>query len=194
MKIFLIALISYVLGSIPFGYVISKLKGLDITKFGSGNIGATNVGRFLGKRYFFLVLFLDALKGFVPTFLFNKIFGLNDAMIAGFFSILGHTFSVFMKFKGGKGVATSLGVSFAIIPFESIIGIVIWLVFLYITKTVSIASIISAVSVFFVVMFSQSNLILKIVVFVIALIIVFRHKSNIVRFLKGQEPKFYFFK
>ncbi|MFZ8847391.1 MAG: glycerol-3-phosphate 1-O-acyltransferase PlsY, partial [Candidatus Hydrothermia bacterium] len=193
MKILLVILVSYILGSIPFGYIIAKIKGVDITKLGSGNIGATNVGRNLGKPYFFIVLFLDAIKGFIPTILFKLLFGLEYGILAGLFSVIGHSYSIFMKFKGGKGVATGLGVSIALIPIETIIGFGVWFLVLMIFKIMSLASIISAISVFIVVLFLEKSSLIKIVCGIIAVLIVLRHKSNIERIIKGTEPKFYFF-
>jgi glycerol-3-phosphate acyltransferase PlsY len=193
MKILLVILVSYILGSIPFGYIIAKIKGVDITKLGSGNIGATNVGRYLGKPYFFIVLFLDAIKGFIPTILFKLLFGLEYGILAGLFSVIGHSYSIFMKFKGGKGVATGLGVSIALIPIETIIGFGVWFLVLMIFKIMALASIISAISVFIVVLFLEKSLLIKIVCGIIAVLIVLRHKSNIERIIKGTEPKFYFF-
>jgi glycerol-3-phosphate acyltransferase PlsY len=193
MKILLVILVSYILGSIPFGYIIAKMKGIDITKLGSGNIGATNVGRYLGKPYFFIVLFFDAVKGFIPTILFKLLFGLEYGILAGLFSVIGHSYSIFMKFKGGKGVATGLGVSIALIPIETIIGFGVWFLVLMIFKIMALASIISAISVFIVVLFLEKSLLIKIVCGIIAVLIVLRHKSNIERIIKGTEPKFYFF-
>lgn len=193
MNFFISAIFSYILGSIPFGYIISKIKGLDITKLGSGNIGATNVGRYLGKKYFFIVLFLDALKGFIPTILFKALYGMEYGIVAGLFAVIGHSFSIFMKFKGGKGVATGLGISLALIPVETILGFLIWFVVLYTTKIMAVASIVSAISVFILVLLFQKTLLVKVVAGILAILIVIRHKSNIERIIKGEEPKFYFF-
>ncbi len=193
MKILIIILISYFLGSIPFGYIISKLKGIDITKFGSGNIGATNVGRALGKRYFFIVLFLDALKGFLPVLLFKQLYGFEYAILAGLFVVIGHSFSIFMKFRGGKGVATGLGISLGLIPIETMIGFLIWFLVLWTFKIMALSSIVAAISVFIAVLILQKSLIIKIVIGILAFLIVLKHKSNIERMMKGVEPKFYFF-
>ena len=110
----LLLLTSYLLGSIPFGFIIGKIKGIDVRQVGSKNIGATNTGRALGMKYAVLCFFLDFLKGFIPTFLFR--FGIisNEYMILtpalyGFLAILGHVFPIFLKFKGGKAVATGAG-------------------------------------------------------------------------------------
>ncbi len=193
MKILIIILISYFLGSIPFGYIISKLKGIDITKFGSGNIGNKNVGRALGKRYFFIVLFLDALKGFLPVLLFKQLYGFEYAILAGLFVVIGHSFSIFMKFRGGKGVATGLGISLGLIPIETMIGFLIWFLVLWTFKIMALSSIVAAISVFIAVLILQKSLIIKIVIGILAFLIVLKHKSNIERMMKGVEPKFYFF-
>jgi len=193
MKILIVIILSYILGSIPFGYIIAKIKGVDITKLGSGNIGATNVGRFLGKPYFFIVLFLDAIKGFIPTILFKLLFGLEYGILAGLFAVIGHSYSIFMKFKGGKGVATGLGVSIALIPIETVIGFGIWFFILIVFKVMALASIVSAISIFIIVLFLEKSLLIKVVCGIIAFLIVLRHKSNIERMIKGTEPKFYFF-
>lgn len=194
MNFFISAIFSYILGSIPFGYIISKIKGLDITKLGSGNIGATNVGRYLGKKYFFIVLFLDALKGFIPTILFKALYGMEYGIVAGLFAVIGHSFSIFMKFKGGKGVATGLGISLALIPVETILGFLIWFVVLYTTKIMAVASIVSAISVFILVLLFQKTLLVKVVAGILAILIVIRHKSNIEKSLKERNLSFIFLK
>jgi len=193
MKFLITIIISYLFGSIPFGYIISKMKGIDITKLGSGNIGATNVGRYLGKKYFFIVLFLDALKGFIPTLLFKTIYGIEYGIIAGLFSVIGHSYTIFLKFRGGKGVATGLGISLALIPYETILGFIFWLIVLYISKIMAIASISSAIFVFLIVLIFEKNVLIKIIAGIIAFLIVLRHRHNIERIIKGTEPKFYFF-
>src|SRR5688500_3543146 len=123
--------IAYVLGSIPFGLIVGKSKGVDPRTAGSGNIGATNVGRLLGKRFFLLVFLLDLLKGMLPMLAAKWI--LRDApeepktyllwLLVGFTAILGHMFSLFLGFKGGKGVATSSGVVLGLFPYFTIPGV-----------------------------------------------------------------------
>ncbi|MEO0202600.1 MAG: glycerol-3-phosphate 1-O-acyltransferase PlsY [candidate division WOR-3 bacterium] len=194
MKILLVMVISYFLGSIPFGYIITKLKGIDITKLGSGNIGATNVGRFLGKKYFFIVLILDALKGFLPVIIFRNAFGFEYGILAGFFAVIGHSFSIFMKFKGGKGVATGFGISLGLIPLETILSFLIWLIVLFTFKIMALASIFGAISVFILVLIFQKSLLIKIIIGFLSALIVFLHRGNIERMIKGTEPKFYFFR
>ncbi|MFN3995138.1 MAG: glycerol-3-phosphate acyltransferase [bacterium] len=114
----LLIILAYLIGSIPTGYIIGKLKRVDITKTGSGNIGMANVFRTLGFKYAIIVLIIDTIKGFIPTFLAIKL-NLNvlAVLVTGLSAILGHIFTIFLKFKGGKGVATSLGVILAISPF-----------------------------------------------------------------------------
>ena len=111
---FLIVILSYLLGALPFGYFIGKSKGVDITSAGSGNIGATNVHRVLGKSAGAFVFILDTLKGFLPTFLVLKL-GLSKeaAIFCGCCAVIGHIFSPFLKFRGGKGISTSLGILLA---------------------------------------------------------------------------------
>ena len=112
-----ILLFSFLLGSIPFGYLIGRFKGIDVKESGSGNIGATNVSRVLGKKYGLVVLVPDALKGAVPVFLLGYLGNpLTVRILSGILAILGHCFSPFMGFKGGKGVATSLGVFIIVSP------------------------------------------------------------------------------
>lgn len=202
--------VAYVLGSIPFGLMIGLSRGVDPRKAGSGNIGATNVGRLLGGKFFALVFTLDLLKGLLPMLagayvLRGEAHTLNETLLwlliaAG--AIAGHMFSVFLKFKGGKGVATTLGVALGIWPYYTLpalaaLGIFI-LVFL-ITRTVSIGSIIAAV--LFPVAFVSiglamgwdirgAQLPLLIFAILIAGLIVFRHRENIRRLLGGKENVF----
>ena len=125
---YILLFISYLLGSIPFGLLISKMYGIDIRLHGSKNIGATNVYRILGKKLGLFTFFLDGLKGFLPTFLFPIIIGINDLDISALFgvtAIIGHSFSVFLKFKGGKGVATSTGMIIGVLPFIFFIGLLV---------------------------------------------------------------------
>ena len=119
-ELYILILISYLLGSIPFGLIISKLNGVDIRLHGSKNIGATNVFKSIGKKYGLTTFFLDTLKGFIPTYYFPMFLidnQFNDiGILFGILSIIGHTFPIFLAFKGGKGVATSAGMLFGIAP------------------------------------------------------------------------------
>jgi glycerol-3-phosphate acyltransferase PlsY len=188
----IIAALSFFLGSIPFGYVIGKLKGVDVRKHGSGNIGATNVSRVLGKKWGAFVLFLDALKGAVPV-LIVKLSGypLEYQVLAGFLAILGHCFSPFMKFRGGKGVATGLGVFLVVSPLVTLIAALIFFAVFFTTRYVSLSSIIAALSfpVIFKVLKSSSPSV-SLLLFLTAFTVVAKHHQNIKRLLKGEEKKY----
>src|SRR5215467_9900250 len=145
---------SYLVGSIPFGYLAGRLAGTDIRQAGSGNVGATNVVRVLGKRYGYPVFALDVLKGFgaakismllapgrPPEWNSPEIFGI----LAAISSVLGHLYPPWLKFNGGKGVATSAGALLALAPLATLIGVVIWIVVFLLTRYVSLASITAAI-------------------------------------------------
>jgi glycerol-3-phosphate acyltransferase PlsY len=207
MGIFLILLlISYLLGSIPFGYIVSKMKGVDITKVGSKNIGMANVFRNVGPVYGLIVLFLDAFKGFLPTFIAINYKLLDyQVLMIGLASIIGHSFSVFLRFKGGKGVATSFGVFLAISPIISVIGLIIWIISVLITRYSSLGSILAAFVVFVI---SSSYLIFNfnfnifmseykgskiflISLIIVSFIILAKHRDNFIRIIQGKENKLF---
>ena len=146
---------AYLIGSIPFGLIVGLSRGVDPRKAGSGNIGATNVGRLLGRKFFAIVFALDLLKGMIPTLAAGAIqrFKADDAgayglwLSVGFAAILGHMFSLFLRFKGGKGVATSTGVMLGVFPYYTLAGIagaITWFIVFRICRYVSLASIIGA--------------------------------------------------
>src|SRR5436853_2081253 len=116
LPIILGVLLSYFLGAVPFGYLIARARGVDILHAGSGNIGATNVGRILGKRFGLLVFALDFAKGAVPTFLCLRWLGVTAGVTAGLAAFIGHLFPVYLRFRGGKGVATGAGVVAGLFP------------------------------------------------------------------------------
>ena len=190
----ILGFISYFLGSIPFGLIVSKLRGIDIRLHGSKNIGATNVLRVLGKKWGIITFFLDALKGFIPSFFF-PLFLISSqfddiGVLFGVFSILGHTFSIFLNFKGGKGVATSAGMLAGIVPLAVLIGIISWTVCLSVFKYVSVSSIVASFVVLLVVLLDKScSLILQILMISITILIILLHKENIKRLLNGTENK-----
>jgi glycerol-3-phosphate acyltransferase PlsY len=197
-------IISFFLGAIPFGKIVASLKGIDITKVGSGNIGATNVFRSVGKFWGIVVLILDALKGMIPTYLALALsktipFFLPEPQVfVGIASILGHMFSPFMGFKGGKGVATSLGVFLVLTPIGIAIGVIVFALVLIIFRIVSISSITAATAVFAYVLIdsiSKSNLqnsyVLILTTFLVMLFIIIRHIPNIKRLMKGEEKKIF---
>lgn len=190
--VFLCAVIPFFLSSIPFGYVIGRLKGIDIRQHGSGNIGATNVSRVLGKKYGALVLILDALKGALPV-LAVKLFGLpfEYQVLTGLFAVLGHCFSPFLRFKGGKGVATGLGAFIVISPKITLLAFFIFLTVFLLTRYVSLSSITAALSYPILFRFLEKPSELSfILISLTSLVIVAKHHSNIERLLKGEEKKF----
>ena len=187
---YLILLFAYLLGSIPTGKILVwKIKGIDIQKHGSGNIGTTNVSRILGKNWGIAVFFIDALKGFIPTMLAYYLFqDLSFSLLAGFFATLGHIFSAFLKFKGGKGMATSVGVFFAIVPFLVFATAVFQLVILKIYRIMSVATF-SGIAMMCALTLIFAPLEVFYFLLVFDLLIVFAHRENIKRLIKGKEVK-----
>jgi acyl phosphate:glycerol-3-phosphate acyltransferase len=199
-------LVGYLLGSIPFGLIIGLARGVDIRKVGSGNIGATNLGRALGMRYFWYAFVLDALKGLLPTLavsIIAYIAGLPSwvALVTGVATLCGHIFPIYLKFKGGKGVATSFGVVLGVWPIFTLAGVAAGLVFLVVFmayRYISLASITSSVCfVPFVLVLGlytaqpwHSLGVLLAAAFLLALLIVVKHRANIRRLLAGTEPKY----
>jgi glycerol-3-phosphate acyltransferase PlsY len=197
--------ISYLIGSIPTAYIFGRvLKGIDIRKFGSGNIGATNALRVLGKWPGITVLVLDILKGFTAVvFLGNiivlRLAGISDTtarILLGLGCICGHNWTIFLKFKGGKGMATTLGVLLGLAVrvggLKLIFALVIltWLVIFIITRIVSLASILAGISLpIYTVLFKECD-ILMLTSVILALFIILRHRSNLKRIFQGKEPRF----
>jgi glycerol-3-phosphate acyltransferase PlsY len=195
---------SYLLGSIPFGYLAGRLVGIDIRQAGSGNVGATNVVRVLGKRYGYPVFALDFLKGFgavmisilmapgrPPEWNSPEIFGI----LAAISSVLGHLYPPWLKFNGGKGVATSAGALLALAPTATLIGVAIWIVVFWLTRYVSLASITAAVGLPIVILVVRSHdqnngkpLVYSSAF--VAAVIIWRHRSNLSRLMRGTEPRF----
>lgn len=186
MEPILVVFLSFLSGSIPFGFIVGKLKGVDVRNYGSGNIGATNVSRVLGKKYGALVLLLDALKGTLPVILAGKF-----QVLAGVSAILGHCFSPFLKFRGGKGVATSLGAFLVISPKATLLAFLIFVLVFVLTRYVSLSSITAAVSYpFLFAYFKGFDWVFFSLVCFAALVVVLKHHSNIKRLLRGEERKF----
>ena len=188
---------AYIIGATPFGYVAGRIKGVDIRDHGSGNIGATNVMRILGKGVGIPVFILDVLKGFIPVFVVQRLFPESDlaAVLAALGTILGHTFTFWLGFKGGKGVATSGGAILALVPLAVAGALAAWIAVYYTTRYVALASIVSAIAIPVVV--GIQALIWKTVgipllafsLFVGALV-VWLHRSNIKRIMDGTENTF----
>ncbi len=205
---------AYLAGSIPFGLIVGKSRGIDPRTSGSGNIGATNVGRLLGMKYFFLVFALDLLKGLLPVAVASIILWRSGPaadrsasdnllhLLVGVAAIFGHMFSAFLGFKGGKGVATSAGVALGIYPFFTLAGLIalaIWGAVYGISKYVSVASIVAAIClplVFIGVGLAMGwdvfgkQLPMLVFACLITAMIVWRHRSNIARLRAGTEGQF----
>jgi len=207
----------YLLGSIPFGWIIGKAKGVDIRTVGSKNIGATNLGRTLGKKFFWYAFLLDAAKGFFPVLAAALLVHNWNAHIAAAFPswsplltamacVLGHNFPIWLKFKGGKGVATSLGVVLGFWPLYTLGGIIGGLTFIFVLmiyRYISLASIIAATAfAATVTILSQKDLPflhttlapadltpMITIAWLFTGLIIFRHRANISRLFKGTEPK-----
>jgi len=198
-------IVSYLIGSIPTAYIFGRvLKGIDIRKFGSGNVGATNALRVLGKGPGIAVLVLDILKGFLPViflgnFLRSRIAFIPDEtlrLILGLSCICGHNWTIFLGFKGGKGIATTfgvlLGLSLKITGLKLILGLVIltWLVIFIIVRIVSVASVLAGIALpIYIILFKQP----KVLIFasiLLCIFIILRHKTNLKRVFQGKEPRF----
>tara|TARA_B100001123_G_C15311762_1_gene1024646 strand:+ start:857 stop:1474 length:618 start_codon:yes stop_codon:yes gene_type:complete len=193
-----LASIFYLVGSIPFGYLLTKLFGLgDIRKIGSGNIGTTNVLRTGNKTLAFIVLVLDVLKGYLPLIIIKEFYIIINyefflIYLLTSFTIIGHIYPIWLKFKGGKGVATYIGYIFAINYVLGTIFIFSWLIIALLTKYSSLASIISLLILSLSIYFMQFNFGIMILLFLINIIIIFKHYSNILRLLKNIETKIKF--
>ncbi|MEB6120302.1 glycerol-3-phosphate 1-O-acyltransferase PlsY [Mammaliicoccus sciuri] len=189
MMTFVVIILSYLVGCFPSGLVLGKLSyKKDIRQFGSGNLGATNTFRVLGKKAGFIVMFLDIFKGFIVVF-FPIWFNVDiPSIFVGICAVVGHVFPIFLKFKGGKAVATSAGAVLGVHPILLIILAIIFFVILYLTKYVSLSSIVAGISCFIgaIIIGDIPFLIVSIAILVILLV---RHQSNIIRIFKGQEPK-----
>lgn len=185
------AAVSYLLGSIPNGLILGKLIwGVDLRQHGSGNIGATNAWRTIGKAGGFSIFLLDMLKGAISAYLGLHLGGGELAgIICGLLAIAGHSWSVFLGFKGGKGVATGLGVIAMLMPMVTAIVFLVWLAIVKATGYVSLGSIVAAVLVPVLALFMGLHTDFMVLGLIAAVFIVYRHKSNITRLLNGTESK-----
>jgi glycerol-3-phosphate acyltransferase PlsY len=210
-----ILVLSYLVGSIPFGIIVSKSKGIDIKSHGSGNTGGTNVLRTLGPKYGLAVIALDTIKGMVAVIAVTQLYYLDPVtlnnqtpfqditiirIMAGIFAIIGHIWSVFASFKGGKGIATALGMMLSITTIDMLVALGIFVIFVGIFKYVSLGSIMAAIAV-------PSTLFIRETVFHaevqgygtllpfvvgVSLLLIYTHRTNISRLLKGSESKISF--
>ena len=197
----LVALIAYLLGSIPTGFLVAKARGVDIRTVGSGNIGATNVFRILGKPAGIFVLLADAAKGWLAVFVVAKLISgwfFPDAgstsrewfaICAGVAAILGHNYTCWLYFKGGKGIATSAGVLTALVPGPLLIILSVWIIIFALTRYVSLASISSAFTLRFAAWAVGDSLTLILVTAALTSLAIYRHKTNIKRLIDGTESR-----
>ena len=188
----LTAIASYLLGSIPTGYLFAKAKGIDIRTVGSGNIGATNAFRVLGKTIGITVLLIDLLKGFVACrYIAFGPTAPSEAhqMIAGLFAILGHNYTCWLRFKGGKGIATSAGVLLALVPAGFAIATTVFFVVLAMSRYVSLSSIISAIVLPIGVWLAGGTTRMIVLTTFLSLMAIYKHRSNIQRLIAGTESR-----
>jgi len=194
------AIAGYLLGSLPFGYLVARAKGVNIFEVGSKNPGATNVRRVLGSGPGNLVFALDVLKGVAAagwplqitfTQAMQDRSGSLQCAVAGLIgAVIGHGFSCFTRFRGGKGVATSAGGLLVVMPVATLLAAAVWLVAFYATRYVSLASIIAALSLVVAAYFLKLPSLLLGLAVLVAVFVVLRHRANIVRLLNGTEHKF----
>ncbi len=191
MTAILLCIAAYLFGSIPFGVVVARMNGVDLRKVGSGNIGATNVARALGKGWAVVVLAADAAKGFVPVWLGRRLdLPPGVVALAGFIAIVGHMFTIFLRGRGGKGVATSLGVALALSPLAALTGFAVYILIFALTRLSSLGSLLGVwtFSTFIVVGHGFPRPYLALAIGGAALVTL-RHRENIGRLLRGEEKR-----
>jgi glycerol-3-phosphate acyltransferase PlsY len=195
---------SYLLGSIPFGYLAGRMAGIDIRNCGSGNLGATNVIRTLGKGYGYPVFAADFLKGFgavkMSILIATRVQSEWNApemfgIVAAISSVLGHSFPLWLRFKGGKGVATSAGALFGLAPIAALVGVAIWILTFWLTRYVSVASITAAAALPLIILLTTwltrtTGKLLFYSSVSLAAVVIWRHRSNLSRLIRGTEPRF----
>ena len=200
---FSVLVLGYIVGSFPSGYLAAKLSGVDIRQHGSGNIGATNVLRVVGKPWGIAVFLADALKGLLAVWASSVLVARSGAIdyselyaiLAGAACVIGHSFPIWLGFKGGKGVATSAGVIFGILPVAALTIFLVWLVVFLVTRYVSVASIIAALALpltvgLLVQLKRTQGAVLLYFSAAMTVLVIWRHRSNIARLLNGTEQRF----
>ena len=209
----IVAVGGYLLGSLPTGFLVARARGVDIRTVGSKNMGATNVFRVLGKGPGIFVLLMDALKGFAAVALIincypqlnqllpdifvadgltNPLLRFRLGIVAGLFSILGHNYTCWLGFKGGKGIATTGGAFLALAPIAVAVALVAWVIAFVATRYVSVASIVAAVALPATVWFTQPNLALRLIAVLLGILAIYKHKTNVQRLMNGTENRFNF--
>ena len=191
LEISILCLLAYLCGSIPFGMLIAKTQNIDIREHGSGNIGATNVTRIIGKKLGFITLIGDVLKGWVIVFLASQWFEKPIFIaLAGFMVFFGHLYSIFLRFKGGKGVATGLGIFSFIMPLPTLFSSGIFILSLKFSGYVSLSSILAAISLPILGIFFKIPLPYIYLACIVGLFTLQKHHENIIRIVQGTEAKF----
>jgi glycerol-3-phosphate acyltransferase PlsY len=189
---------AYLLGSIPFGFLAAKAKGVDIRAAGSGNIGATNALRVLGKPAGIFVLLMDVLKGFAAVWLVTLLaekFNIRTEtetlrILAGIGAVLGHNYTCWLRFKGGKGIATTAGVYLALAPWALLVALVVFILAILITRYVSVGSMLAALALVVTVwVMTPANLLLGLVTTALGALAIYKHQSNLQRLRAGTENR-----
>jgi glycerol-3-phosphate acyltransferase PlsY len=193
----LLVVTAYLLGSIPTGYLVARARGVDIRTLGSGNIGATNVLRVLGKPAGISVLLMDFLKGLIACAMLPRLFFpavgaslVEPAILGGILAVLGHNYTCWLRFKGGKGIATSAGVLASLVPWALLIILAVWIVVFSASRYVSLASIAASATLPLATWLTERNVLLTIVTGAMTVLAIYKHKANIQRLLNGTESRF----
>ena len=193
-----VSLIAYLLGSIPTGFLVAKARGMDIRTAGSGNIGAANTFRAVGKTAGIIVLLIDALKGYVAVKVCDIILqyfnvpesGMeNYRILAGVFAVLGHNYTCWLHFKGGKGIATSAGVYLALAPLAVLYAVAAFILGFGLTRYASVGSMLAAIALPVAVYFTQDNWTLRIVTIALGVLALLKHRTNMRRLMAGTENR-----
>lgn len=197
-----VAIVAYLLGSIPTGFLVGKARGIDIRAVGSGNIGAANTFRAIGRGAGIFVLVIDALKGFAAVevcAVFLRCFGLADSgqaidyrVVAGIFAVIGHNYTCWLNFKGGKGIATTAGVYLALAPWAVGLAVAAFIVAVLLTRYTSVGSMAGAIVLTVVIGLMQRNLALKVVTIGLCILAIIKHRANIRRLIAGTENRIEF--
>lgn len=190
MKYVILILVGYLIGTIPCSYLVGKVMGnIDVRKHGSGNAGATNVLRIVGKKAALFALIGDVLKGVVPAIIGNIILGMDGAVLCAIFAVIGHCYPVTIGFKGGKGVATAGGMIIGTNPLVALFLFTYMFIVIRVTKFVSLASITAAIIYPIIFWFLYDSTIVRVGSIFLGLLIVYKHRANIKRLIKKEESK-----
>lgn len=193
--------LAYLIGAIPTGFLLARLKGVDIRNVGSGNIGATNVYRCIGKSWGILTFILDFLKGYLPAAVFpllipcwsKEFSGVPLSLLCGCMAVIGHNWPVYLRFRGGKGIATGAGALLGFAPLAMLIGVIGWLMFFLVTRYVSLSSVLAAVLIAACSWWLyHGQILMPVTLSVMGIIVIWRHKTNLQRLLAGTEYRFAF--